>query len=249
MMFRYNEKVERRSGWALNSLPTHNAPGPLSRQAAIKDRKMNEQQIIRQARELITKGKTKEAVERASEIARSEHASPDGLCAVAAVFREAGLAVADVAGLFRRCLQSKPDYEIASVGLVDCLLSANRYGEAIDEIDRYAQLTNSGCYERLATELAIMLDLPPGQEGQEHGFGLESREARGLKPRFNANRNPLDHLRGLEKKQDQLRKHGKGEGIRSKGKSQQDFNNELGRIKSVGDAHESPITYSRDDEE
>jgi len=210
---------------------------------------MNEQQILREARELATKGKTKEAIEKASEIARSEYASPDGLCGVAGVFHEAGLSVGDVAGLFRRCLQSKPDHELASVGLVDCLLSANQYEEAIDEIDRYVRLTNSRCYEKLATELAINLDLPPGREDQAVGSGLESREARGLKPRFNSNRNPLDHLRGLERKQDLLRKQEKGEGVRSKGKSQQDLNNELGRIRSVDDAHESPITYSREDEE
>jgi hypothetical protein len=104
-------------------------------------------------------------------------------------------------------------------------------------------------YEKLAAELAITLDLPPGREDQAVGPGLESREARGLKPRYTSKRNPLDHLRGLEKKQDQLRKQGKGDGIRSKGKSQQDLNNELGRIRSVDDAHESPITYSREDEE
>ena len=213
---------------------------------------MNQMKTLREALSQFELGNIPMAIEGASGVVRSEDATAQELFVAASILRKCQAPLSDVIGILQRALGQEPHFELASAALFHGFWDAGQFSDAIDEIDRLVTLTGTYYYDDIANGIYEVCEWSPIDEnegGDEDRPGLRSRAARGLKPRYNSSRNPDDQLRQLQRKQSDIRSKGHKGLIDSTEKSKQHLDNELNRIKSVGDAHDSSVTFSREDEE
>lgn len=140
-----------------------------------------------------------------------------------------------------------PKSEVASLSLFNCLWEQALFDDAIDEVYRFSRRSDSKRYEEISTEIAEHFRLPVGEiEKVSRGsYASTSPTARGLKRRWNSQKNPLDQLHGIKRKQNAIRKRKSKGIIDSIEKSKQAVDNELRRIRTSGDLADSPITKTK----
>lgn len=158
---------------------------------------------------------------------------------------------AKAADAYKAAVAQSPESAVCSKGCFISNWDAGNYPKAFDEIERFAEIVQA-TYDPLIKALIEHLNNCGEAIETDATLGIPgaySREAKRLNPRYHTDRNPLEHLNGLKRKQNQIQKgKGKTKGIiDSTKKSEQAVNVELSRIRSVADVHDSPLLNSTDE--
>lgn len=182
---------------------------------------------LRVAHRQLRLGHLGDAAKTANDFVQSGTTSAEELILASLILGECGASPSDLIDILRQATQLEPTSEIASTSLFHALWKVGDFKNAVDEMNRF-----------VSREIDFQVKVDST---------TESRVSRGLLPRNNSNRNPLDQLRGIEKQQQNIRDKGYKGIIDSIEKSKQQVEHELKRIRSFDDANDSPITFSRNE--
>jgi len=211
---------------------------------------MDYKQAISEAQRHVANGNGNDGLPALSQIL-AEHAWLGEVAAMMGKihFLERRYGLAEAYFSFGTILQSN-NFAISS-GRFLSLWEGGNIEAALMEIDRFSQAGKADAYDELMKSFVVCLDEalgPPEGEGGELSLenpGAYSRTASGLQRRYHRDRNPIDHLDGLRRKQQMIRNKQTDGIIDETKKSEQDVKSVLDRIRSRADLDDTPVTKVR----